>query len=212
MDLTTRLDPRAAVVVVIDVQNDFCHGAGLQASQGKDVSHLDPVVDRIEVLLKHARSVEVPVLFVRTTHSAGTDTPEWLARHADPRREQSCQSDTWGSEFYRLAPEAGDRVVVKHRYSAFTRTLLEETLSSLGRRSLLFCGVTSNTCVETTLRDAVCRDYLVTMVDDCCGAYSREAHERTVQSVSAGFGAVADSTTIVAAWTPAVSTLPVGRS
>jgi ureidoacrylate peracid hydrolase len=187
-------------LVVIDVQNDFCSPSGLQAAQGQDLAMIDPAIDRLEALIARAHLGGVPVVFVSTTHSSSTDSPEWLARHPDPTRQQSCQEGTWGADFYRLVPVAGDTVVEKHRYSGFIETTLHEVLARLGRRSLLFCGVTTNTCVETSLRDAVCSDYLATLVSDCCGAYSAEAHQRALSAVANGFGAVVDSSHIVAAW------------
>lgn len=203
MDPPHRFTAASAAVVAIDIQNDFCDQRGLQAEQGKDVARVQSAVDRTAVLLAGARAAGVPVVLVRTTHSPATDTAEWLGRYPDPTRRQSCAEGTWGADPYRIEPQPGDVVVEKHRYNAFTRTPLDETLTDMGRRSLLFCGVTSNTCVETTLRDAVCRDYLVTLVEDCCGAYSAEAHARAVGSVVAGFGIVARSAEILSAWAAA---------
>ncbi len=200
MNLLQRIDPARAAVLVIDVQNDFCHPEGLHGAAGKDLSGIESAAQRLERFLQAARSAGVPVVFVRNGHSPGSDTAEWLARHATPRRAQTCQIGSWGAEFYRVSPAGDDLVVDKHRYSAFTGTTLDAELSRLGRRSLLFCGVASNTCVETTLRDAVCRDYLATMVEDCCGAYSADAHERAVASVSDGFGRVSTSSEIAGHW------------
>ncbi len=206
-----RLHPDRSAVVVIDVQNDFCHPDGVSAGLGKDLSGVESAVARLADFLPAARAAGVPVVFVRNLHSPGSDTPEWLARHPNPGRAQTCQVGTWGAEFYGVAPVEGDVVVDKHRYSAFTRTRLEEVLEGLGRRSLLFCGVASNTCVETSLRDAVCRDFLATMVEDCSGAYSPEAHQRAVVSVRSGFGLVATSTEIVRDWA-ARGTIPSAQT
>jgi ureidoacrylate peracid hydrolase len=197
-----RLHPERAALVVVDVQNDFCHPQGVSAGLGKDLSGIEAAVARLANFLPAARAAGVPVVFVRNLHSPNSDTPEWLARHADPGRVQTCQVSSWGAEFYRVAPVDGDMVVDKHRYNAFTRTRLEDVLDGLGRRSLLFCGVASNTCVETSLRDAVCRDYLATMVEDCCGAYSDQAHQRAIASVSSGFGLVTTSSEVVEEWSP----------
>jgi ureidoacrylate peracid hydrolase len=200
MQPAERLHPERAALVVVDVQNDFCHPRGVSAGLGKDLSGIEAAVARLANFLPAARAAGVPVVFVRNLHSPNSDTPEWLARHANPGRAQTCQVGTWGAEFYRVAPVDGDIVVDKHRYNAFTRTRLEDVLEGLGRRSLLFCGVASNTCVETSLRDAVCRDYLATMVEDCCGAYSDQAHQRAIASVSSGFGLVTTSSEVVEEW------------
>lgn len=195
-----RFDTRRAVVVVIDAQNDFCHPDGLQARQGRDVGRLREPVARLAAFLPAARRAGVPVIFVRNLHGPKTDTPAWLARHADRAREQSCQDGTWGAEFFTVQPLADDLVIDKHRYSAFTSTMLEAQLSGIGRDSVLFAGFTTNVCVESSLRDAVCRDLMATLVSDCCGAYTDEAHRRAMDGVAAGFGVVASSQRIVSTW------------
>jgi ureidoacrylate peracid hydrolase len=199
-DPLARVAVDQSVVVVIDVQNDFCHPDGMQAEQGKDVTPIGGVVDRLATFLSHARRHEVPIVFVRTTHSGETDSPEWLDRNTGPLRAQCCQDGTWGAEFYRVGPESGEEVVEKHRYNGFTATSLEDVLRGLGRRSLLFCGVDTNICVETTLREAVCRDFRATLVQDCCGSYTAAGHQRAIASIGAGFGLVTDSADIAAHW------------
>lgn len=205
-----RFRPDACVLLVIDAQNDFCHPRGLQAQQGKDVGRTAAPMRRLQALIDVARQQQVPVVLVRTTHSAETDTDEWLGRHPDPLRPQSCQEGSWGAEFYGVRPEPSDHVVVKHRYSAFVASELAPLLRRLGRRSLLFTGFTTGTCVESSLRDAVCNDFLATLVEDCCGAYTARAHERAVEAVQEGFGEVADSAEVCRAWQRADQRRDVG--
>lgn len=194
-----RLAPDRAVVVVIDAQHDFCSPGGLQSRQGRDVERLRAPLARLEHFLPAARRAGVPVVFVRNLHGDGTDEPNWLARHTTAR-DQSCQVGTWGAEFAGTGPIAGDHVVDKHRYSAFAGTRLLEQLRELRRDALLFTGFTTNVCVESSLREAVCRDLLATLVEDCCGAYDDAAHERAVDSVRAGFGVVSTSTRVLDVW------------
>lgn len=189
-----------AAVIVIDVQNDFCHPDGVLARQGRDVARVHPAVERLTTFLDDARRADVPIVFVQNVHDEASDTGAWRARHPDCDREQSCQDGTWGAEFFAVAPAPGDHVVVKHRYDAFTGTDLEQLLRRLGRSSLLFTGVTTSVCVESSLRAAVCRDFLATLVEDCCGAYSDRAHQRGVESVVLGFGVAACSDELRAAW------------
>lgn len=195
-----RFGTEDAAVVVIDAQNDFCHPDGLLAQQGRDVARVQPALQQLASFLSDARAAGVPVIFVQNLHEASSDSPEWLARHRDSGRAQSCQAGTWGAEFCGVGPVAGDHVVLKHRYSAFIGTTLLDLLDRLGRRSLLFTGFTTSVCVESSLRDAVCLDLLATLVEDCCGAYSSRAHVRAVESVALGFGVVATSDRICTAW------------
>jgi ureidoacrylate peracid hydrolase len=147
-----------------------------------------------------ARSFGIPVIFVRTTHSRDTDTREWLARGHVSGRQQTCQEGTWGSYFYRMEPAPNDSVIEKHRYGAFTNTSLDGTLRTLNRSSLFFCGVSSNVCVETSLRQAVCADYMATFVEDCCQAYSPLEHQQAMDVINNYFGHVVDSDYVSASW------------
>lgn len=188
--MADRLAAEAAVLVVIDAQNDFCHPDGLQARQGQDVSRVTEPLARLAELVGLARRVGVPVVFVRTHHGAESDTAAWLARHPDPNRAQSCQQGSWGAEFCGVAPLPGEHVVTKHRYSAFVGTPLRRIFDDLGRDSALFAGFTTATCVESSLRDAVNADLRATLVEDCSAAYTAAAHRRAIEAVTAGFGLV----------------------
>lgn len=195
-----RLASDTSAIIVIDVQNDFCDPAGLMARQGANIESVDPAVTRLLEFLTVARRDDVPIFFIQNSHSSATDTPEWLGRHLGDPQVQTCQVGTWGAEFYRIAPEGDDIVIAKHRYNAFTGTTLEDRLTSLGRNSLLFCGVSTSVCVENSLRDAVCRDFLATLVEDCCADYSADAHQHAVAVMEQSYGAVAKSSAIQQAW------------
>ena len=195
-----RLDPRASVLVVIDVQNDFCSPQGIMARSGKDVSGAVEMAPRLAGLIAGAHQVHVPVILVRTTHSEGTTSEAW--RYRIGRRESipNCLPDSWGAEFFSLKPQPEDFVVTKHRYSAFNSLEFTELIAILKRPSLLFCGVATNVCVETTLRDATCSDYYAALVEDCSSAYSRDLHEGTVQNIRANFGLVVRAEEILGRW------------
>jgi ureidoacrylate peracid hydrolase len=200
-DFASRLDASSSTVVVIDAQNDFCHPEGVQAKMGKDVSRLVETLARLDAFLGHSRRNGVPIIFVQNTSSDRTDTPAWSQRHAHPDRPKVCREGTWGADFYGGGPQAEDIVVRKHRYSAFVGPELEVALERIGRRSLIFTGFATSICVESSLREAVCRDYVATIVADCCGDYSERAHERALEAVANGFGLVATSTEVIGHWT-----------
>jgi nicotinamidase-related amidase len=134
-----------------------------------------------------------------------TNSAVWLARRttslrATTPRRSNCYTGTWGAEFFKIGPEEGEPVVVKHRYSAFAGTELMWVLRSVDRQSLLITGVATETCVESTLRDGLFHDFHVNLVEDCCASYSREAHDASVRVVHRCFGLVASSAEIVAQW------------
>lgn len=195
-----RWDPRWAALLVVDVQNDFADPKGSAAKRGEDVSDSVAMVPRLIRLIDAARRALLPVVFIKTTHGEWTDTPSWIYRKSQQKELNTCREGTWGAEFYGVQPLATDRIVVKHRYSAFINTDLNTVLKAKGVESVLVTGIATNVCVETTARDAYMYDYYVTMVSDCAAAYDRKLHETTLENMRRHFGLVASSDEIIQIW------------
>jgi ureidoacrylate peracid hydrolase len=188
-----------AALLVVDVQNDFCHPDGLFGRRSSDLSAVHSAVDRLQWLLPRAREAGVPVIFIKLVHDAMTNSDAWVGR-TDQRRADACMDGTWGAELYRLQPMVGDAVVIKRRYSPFVGTDLEYVLRAAGRRSLIVTGVATNICVEQTLRDGFMHDYHVVLVEDCAGAYTDEAQASTINNVKNFLGRVVDAGALQSCW------------
>ena len=93
-DRIDRLDRRSAALVVVDAQNDFCHPEGLLPEQGRNVGLVREPLERLKALMASARAHGVPVYLIQNTHTPDSDTREWLERHPDAGRVQSCQIGT----------------------------------------------------------------------------------------------------------------------
>lgn len=199
--LDERSDPRVAALLVIDVQNDFCSPKGASGERGEGLSMVEAMVPRLLRFIDQARSAGLPIVYIRTTHSEWTDAPSWIYRKSEQKALTTCREGSWGAEFYQgIKPLPAERVVIKHRYSAFIRTDLDTVLRARGIESVLVTGVSTNVCVETTARDAYMYDYYVTLVEDCSAAYDRALHEGTCQNIRRNFGLVATSEEIAATW------------
>lgn len=202
-----RYDPAHTALVVVDVQNDFCSPDGSLATlAGSDVTAAVEMVPRLIDLIAEARSVRMPVVFIQTFHDETNDTPQWLNRHmGEPDGSKAggitCRTGTWGAEFYGVEPMPGDVVVHKWRYSAFAGTNLQIVLKTLGVESLLFTGVATEICVESSLRDALFAEYYVSLVEDCSASYSQEAHDASVRGIAHNFGTVVTAGELTALWT-----------
>jgi len=196
------LNPKNTWLLVIDVQNDFCHDRGAFGQMGIPVQSIQNMVPRLLSFIKEARQAGITVLFIRTEHSEWTNSPTWLTRRLHRGTEKIvpiCVEGSWGAEFYQVQPTPADRVVIKHRYSAFIDTDLDLILRSHKVSHLLLTGVATNVCVESTARHAFMKDYQVILVEDCCAAASPEEHRGTLLNVSKYFGEVADSRSLLAA-------------
>jgi ureidoacrylate peracid hydrolase len=202
-DISFRYDPKRAALIVIDVQNDFCDPAGALGSVGVDLAAVQAMVPRLISLIEAARAASMPVIFVKTNHDETTDSEVWLGHHDANRafdpRGAVCRPHTWGSEFYRIDP-GGDRVVVKSRYSAFVGTTLDVQLRTLGVESLLFTGVTTETCVESSVREGLFHEYHVSLVEDCCASYDLATHDASVRVIGQHFGTVIGSAELAGRW------------
>ena len=194
-------EAKDSVLLVVDVQNDFCHPAGLFAKAGLELTGIQASVEKLLPLIDVARSSGLPVIFVKTFHDAWNNSPGFVERHMrKAARAEICATGTWGAGYYRVEPTKDDCEVVKHRYSAFVGTTLEVILRSLARQTIVVTGVTTNVCVESTVRDAYMRDYRPVLVEDCTGAPTRQEHESAVHNVRTYFGSVTDSASLMHLW------------
>lgn len=196
--LAEKVDPQHAVLVVIDMQNDFCHDEGAKAQDGQDVSSIQAIVPAMQKLVDGARAAGVPVVFTQAAHNQWTDSEVRLERHVD--NVPNCVDGTWGADFYGVLPTEQDMVLKKARYSAFVGTDLDLVLRHKDVRSVIVTGTATNTCVESTGRDAFMRDYYVVAVEDCCAQANQQKHQAALNALEGTFGVVVDSNDVLDAW------------
>jgi ureidoacrylate peracid hydrolase len=196
-----RVDPATTRLVIVDVQNDFLADGGWFDRSGQDLSLMRRAVEDLVGFIPVARAAGVGPIFIQAIYDE-----KWLSRPMLERHElvgfdtRHCQSGTWGAEFYEVAPEPGDDVIVKHRYSAFVGTELDPLLRAQGVENLIMTGVTSNVCVESTARHAYMLDYHILVVSDLSASYAQAPHEATLDNIRRAFGRVVTSEEIVSAW------------
>ncbi|MDF9839763.1 MULTISPECIES: isochorismatase family cysteine hydrolase [unclassified Paenibacillus] len=193
------LHPQRTALIIVDVQNDFCHPEGSCARRGSDVSAVPVMMPNLHALLDGARAHGVPVIFIQTFHEAATDSASWTLR-SNGRSGETCRTGTWGADFFEVSPAPGEIIVNKHRYSAFINTRLDSVLRTLNTETIVMTGVATNVCVESTARDGYMLDYNVAFVKDACAAFSKKAHDMTLENIDNHFGTVFDSNQIVNIW------------
>ena len=203
--LAERLDPGQTALLIIDMQKDFVHDGFATAKAGRDLGPTQAIVPTLEALLAAARAACVVVghvgFWVLPEH--GSDSGPWLAqrRRSTFSAEAVCLAGTEGAQFIgQLAPEAGELVVHKHRYSAFKGTDLDMVLRARGVRSVVVTGVSTNVCVESTLRDAFETGYYVSVARDATASWDMDLAAATLRTVDHRFGLVSDCDEIMAIW------------
>jgi ureidoacrylate peracid hydrolase len=181
-------------LIVVDVQNDFCHQEGAFGKKGIGLAHMERPAENLVRFIDQCRQINVPIIFVKTIHSRWTDSDSWIGRLEGAGKVMLiCRPDTWGAEFFKVNPLETDFIVTKHRFSGFVGTELNLVLRSRGIETLLMTGFTTNVCVETTARDGFNLDFRIILVEDCCAAFSADEHASAITNINKYFGVVVDS-------------------
>lgn len=179
-------------LLLIDLQNDFCHPDGAFAAGGLRLADPDALVSSVNALAAQARRAGVPVVWARMVYESEADVG-LLARRGPGIANHALRRGTWGVELMAgLVVSSGDHFVDKRRFSAFFGTGLAELLRRLGVDELVVGGVRSDFCVESTVRDAFFRDIPVTVVRDAVAGYLPELHEASLRVMGTVFADVVD--------------------
>jgi ureidoacrylate peracid hydrolase len=174
------VDPASTAVVVVDMQNAYASEGGYVDLAGFDIAGAAGVIGRIAQVLGVARGAGMPVVFLQNgwdpdyVEAGGPGSPNWHKSNAlkTMRARPELQGKLlarggWDYELVdALQPQPGDIRVHKTRYSGFFNSQLDSVLRSRGIRTIVFVGIASNVCVESTLRDAFHLEYFGVMLED----------------------------------------------
>jgi ureidoacrylate peracid hydrolase len=209
--LEAKVEPDHTALLVIDVQNDFCHSDGGLAVAGADMTMIQEAIPRLAELVRAAHAAGVFVVFLRIVQTDASSSDAWEALEPDQGPRLVVDGE-WGAEYYEGLPhDCMDVEVVKHRHSAFVGTGLDGLLRERGCRTIVFGGVATNVCVEGTAREAADRDYYVVLAHDACGAARADVHEMTLHNVRTYLGEVVATTELAGLWAPVPDRAEVSR-
>jgi nicotinamidase-related amidase len=177
-------DPDDTAVVVVDVQNGFCHPDGSLYAPPSEAA-VDPVTD----LVARARDADARVVYTRDVHPPGQFDDAHYYDEFDRWGEHVVEG-SWDAELVDALDPSGERehVVEKHTYDAFHETELDGWLSARGVDDLLVCGTLANVCVLHTAASAGLRDYRPVVVEDALGFLQPEDREYAVDHADWLFG------------------------
>ena len=193
-------DPAHTAVVMIDMQRDFLEPGGFGAMLGNDVSLLRPIVPACVRLLALARAKGMAVIHTQEAHDAqlADCPPSKRARGAlscgigdpGPLGRVLVAGEPGAGFVPELLPQPGDIVLRKPGKGAFHATALDAILHAQGITHLLIGGVTTEVCVQSTMREANDRGYECLLVTDCAASYFPQFHAAVVEMVVAQGGIV----------------------
>jgi nicotinamidase-related amidase len=205
-------DLKKAALVIIDMQRDFLQPGGFGDALGNDVSMLARTVEPTRRLLEAARAAGLMVIHTREGHRPDladlSPAKKRRGRFAltigdqGPMGRILVQGEPGHDIVPELYPIAGEPVIDKPGKGAFYATDLETILRNRGKSQLIVCGVTTEVCVSTTVREANDRGYDCLVLSDCTGSYFPEFHDQALRMISAQggvFGWVGDSAALIEA-------------
>ncbi len=206
----------ATALVIIDMQRDFLEPGGFGETLGNDVSQLARAVQPIASVLDAARTMGLLVIHTREGHlpdlsdappaKVARGAPSLRIGDAGPMGRILIRGEAGHDIIPELYPRDGEIVIDKPGKGAFYATGLGDVLQEHGIENLLVCGVTTEVCVNTTVREANDRGYRCIVISDGCASYFPEFHEIGLAMVKAQggiFGWVSDSASTIAAIRPA---------
>jgi nicotinamidase-related amidase len=207
-------DPATAALVIIDMQRDFLEPGGFGAALGNDVALLRSAIAPTERVLCACRDARMMVVHTREGHRPDLSdlSPAKRVRgrfttcigDPGPMGRILVRGETGHDIVPELTPAPGEPVVDKPGKGAFYATDLEAMLRGRGIAQLIVCGVTTEVCVNTTVREANDRGFDCLVLDDCTGSYFPEFHQAGIAMIKAQggiFGWVAGSETLIRALT-----------
>jgi nicotinamidase-related amidase len=220
------LDLSATALLIIDMQRDFMEPGGFGETLGNDVSRLASAVRPIGAVLAAARAMGMLVVHTREGHSPDLSDapPAKIERGAPslrigdpgPMGRILIRGEAGHDIIPQLYPLDSEVVIDKPGKGAFYATELGDVLQKYGIENLLVCGVTTEVCVNTTVREANDRGYRCVVISDGCASYFPEFHEMGLKMIKAQggiFGWVACSAAVLEAMQAETSTsLAAGAS
>ena len=198
-----RLDLAETALVIVDMQNAYASPGGYLDLAGFDIAGAASCIARIAVAADAAREAGIPVLYFQNgwdagyVEAGGPGSPNWHKSNAlktmRKRPELEGKLLAKGGWDYALvealAPQPGDIVVPKTRYSGFFNTNMDSLLRARGIRNLVFTGIATNVCVESSLRDAFHLEYFGVVLDDATHAAGPDfAQKAALYNIETFFG------------------------
>ena len=189
-------------LIVVDMQNGFVSNGGSYDRLGMNIENYQKVIPKIKELINFCRKEKIPIFYTKAIREpSGIDlllnVHNILPRTREERLQNKnipiCLRGTWDAQTIdEISPTEKDHIILKRRDSAFQDTELRMWLNTLKINTLIFCGIDTSICVETSLRDGFNIGYDVILVSDATASGINKHYDTTIERVRDYYGIVTD--------------------
>ncbi len=189
-------------LIVVDMQNGFVSKGGSYDNLDMDVHNYQKIIPGIKELIGFCRREDIPIFYTEAIReSSGIDLllnihnilPKSREERLRNKKVPICVRGTWDAQTIdQIKPREEDHIILKRRDSAFQDTELRVWLQSIRVNTLIFCGIDTSICVESSLRDAFNLGYDVIVVSDATASGIKKHYETTIERIRDYYGIVVD--------------------
>lgn len=184
-------------VLIVDIQNDFCHDDGIFAQQGLDVTPAQEVAPQIQEFIEEIRQYGVPIIYTKQIETEDITPANLKRQFARGKLRAVCAPGSWGSDFYQLQPTEHDYVLEKRTYDVFSNPELKRILGKHQVKTIVITGVNTDVCIDTTVRRSFTEGYQVVIPHDLVATMNRDGEKHYLAVFERFFGDVTDSNTVL---------------
>ncbi len=201
LPLSEKIKPEHTALLVIDIQNDFCAPDGLLGKRSRDLSLMDPMIDKLIRLITTADNKNVLTIYSQQIYDPQKLNPLQKEQYDLDGKLITCDISTSGYKFYRINPPL-EKVYIKHNYNIFSNPKIIEILERHRIKTLIITGVDSQYCIETAIRNGFDLGYKIVVPEDLIATSAKhiDMQNRTLELVRKTYGVVVKCDDLVNLW------------
>jgi len=201
MELKEKVRPEHTALLVIDIQKDFASPDGLLGRGGRDLSMVEPLIEKLKETIRIAEEAGVLTLYTKQIYDRSKLSDLQKEQYDLDNKFVTCDVATDGPDFYKLTPSE-EFVFPKYNYNAFSNPDLCRLLTERGIKTLVIAGMDTIYCVEAAIRNGFDIGYKIVVPEDlvACNARHIDWHNKTLELTRKTFGAVTTSEEVNGIW------------
>ena len=183
-------------ILIVDIQNDFCDERGAFAKMGLNIKNIQKMTPKLINFIEKARKANLKIIYSKQIESDEV-SPENLKAIFKQEIIPVCSPNSWGSEFYKINPNSKEIIIEKYTYDVFSNPKLENILRENKIKDLIICGVTTDLCIDSTVRSAFTKGYNIIIPKDLIATVNQKIQKPFLKTFGEFLGTVIKSKDLI---------------